>query len=181
MNKYSLRTHMVAHQNCNVVDPPTIQDKWSPPSLPPLTHEDGLQIFVDASNGDDDNDGLSSSTPLRTLHSALRLSRHVTQTTSGANPPQRHILVRGRHYLSSPLEMTSADSGLHIRLATDNGQPAELTGATRLKGIVWTPFTPKPTPPPAPTPPSFLPNTNNVYGDAKPHRDSPGMCFDVTL
>ena len=74
-----------------------------------------------------------------------------------------YIVIRGRHYVGEPIELTAKDSGLHLR--NYDGEAAELTGARALKDLKWTQHTlPPPPPPPSPTPPSFYANMNNVYG-----------------
>ena len=164
--------------NCGLVDAPTIDDVWKQPDLEPPSPDD-VVIYADAEHGNDDlatRDGRSPQAPLRTLEAAVRESRKIVASISpGTEPPQRHIVLTGRHHIAETLQLSSADSGLHIRNGGVGTAPAELTGAKRLTGLVWERYTPKPPKPAPPTPASFIPNENNVYGVAVAGKDSPGI------
>ena len=104
-----------------ILNPPTVADGYAPPLLPTIIEDANasLVLYVDADRGDDANTG-AFDRPLRTVEVAVLRSRSRSST------PSRHLVLRGKHYLPSPIELTSADSGLHLR--NHNGEPAELTG-----------------------------------------------------
>lgn len=190
--------------NCAVPNPPVDHDAWGPPTLTPVP-SDHVVIYVDADHGSDDRvtttSGTSSSSsslfseldapgqspdaPLHSLEAAVRASRAIVAATRpGEVVPPRHIVLIGKHYVSETIQLTPADSGLHIRNGgvCDDGPtsacdvtPGELTGAKRLTGLVWERYTPKPPKPAPPVRASFLANENNVFGVAKAGKDSPGI------
>lgn len=65
-----------------------------------------FNIYVDADNGDDNNDG-SIEAPLKTIYAARDMIREVTETMSN----DIKVLIKGEHYLDRTFELTEEDSG----------------------------------------------------------------------
>ena len=82
----------------NVTAPPNAPANFTPvfpePSL-------GLVVFVDASNGNDDNNGTKSQ-PLKTIEHALA----VTRQPSASGTPRTIILRKGTYFVSSTITIT---------------------------------------------------------------------------
>jgi len=96
---------------------------------PKTTHVDGA-LVVDGSTGDDSNPGTVEK-PLKTIGAAVSLARHAA-----AGSPAKTVEVRaGTYYMTTPLHLTEADSGLTIQ--NYNGEEVWLSGAAPIKELEW--------------------------------------------
>lgn len=67
-----------------------------------------FEIYVDADNGDDKNDGTKEA-PLKTIYAARDLVRKYNATMTN----NIKVLIKGRHYLNKTFELDAADSGMN--------------------------------------------------------------------
>ena len=104
-----------------------------------------VEVFVDADQGEDSNDG-SESTPFASLPHALTRLRTLRSPTT----PACITLRGGRHYLGAlaPSSPRSRDGGLHLTPADSNlilrpygSEAVTLSGGFPLPALNWTEYT----------------------------------------
>eukprot|EP00937_MAST-01D_sp_MAST-1D-sp2_P001006 g1006.t1 len=101
--------------------------KVFPPTFPSAN---GQSIVVDGKNGDDSNAGTVAS-PLKTIGAAVAKAR-ATAARSTVE------LRAGTYYMSEPLNLTEADSGLTLQ--NYHGEEAWLSGAQPIAKLDWEPW-----------------------------------------
>eukprot|EP00936_MAST-01D_sp_MAST-1D-sp1_P001526 g1526.t1 len=101
--------------------------KVFPPTFPSsISHS----IVVDGKKGDDSNAGTVAS-PLRTIGAAVAKARDAVARST--------VEIRaGTYYMSEPLNLTEADSG--ITLQNYNGEEVWLSGAAPIAQLDWKPW-----------------------------------------
>lgn len=97
-----------------------------------ITHKGNKEIFVDASKGNDDNDG-SIHRPLRTLTAARDRVRASNARNNNNNTITILLRGGGRHYLEETLVLDDRDSGLVIEAYSQDDEKVILSGGTPLK------------------------------------------------
>jgi hypothetical protein len=116
---------------CVVKVPPLPSKANSTRSLP-VTSDLSTAIFSDAVSGNDISGDGTLSKPFKTVGRALAATRETGGRTGGT------INLRsGTFFITAPLDLTAADSGLTIRTYPGDDAPAWLSGATPLVGITW--------------------------------------------
>jgi hypothetical protein len=96
----------------------------------PAPRADAHNVFVDAKEGDDSNDG-SKAAPLRTVAAA------VDATRQHPGQPRAIFLRGGMHRLSDTVALGPADSGLNI--SAFGGENVTVSGGRALAGLQWKP------------------------------------------
>ena len=91
-------------------------------------------LVVDCEKGDDANDGLSTTKPMRTLHAAL----HVLATSSSSTTPAVIRVRNGTCYLASPLLLNHTSvSSAGLTITSYPRERATLSGGRLLAGLTW--------------------------------------------
>jgi hypothetical protein len=147
-------------QFCNVSTPSAV-DTYSPPLLP--TPRAGKLIFASASAaGDDEAADGSAARPFATLSRAV---------AAAADVPNSTILVRGGSYfLTEPLRLTAAHSGLTIQ--NFEGERVEVSGGVNfsLPRSAWKPYKQS-------VRWETSTGINNVYGQVSAGSDGDGIVY----
>ena len=119
-------------QNCNV----SLKSGkvYGPHPFHYNSYRDGVEIFVDAENGDDNNNG-DMSHPVKSIEKALKLFRSQI-----VKSPTTIYLRNGTYYLQDTIVLGTTDSGL--TLAGYKDERAVISGGKVYK-FEWKPYTSK--------------------------------------
>ena len=118
-------------QNCNVS---LSSGKYKPRPFLYQSYKEGVEIFVDAVNGNDENSG-DISHPLQSIVKAIEVFRSQV-----VRSPTTIYLRKGIYYLEQTVRLSAADSGLTIAGYEDE---APVISGGKLYKFSWKPYTSK--------------------------------------
>ena len=129
-------------------------------------------IFVDYINGNDNNDGLTLSKPIKHLETAITVARklnlnnniNINNKNNNDGIFKKIVLREGKHYLPNSIFLTSVDSNLLIK--NYNNEKVTLSGAIKLEcdnNNEWKNYS---------SDWKIFNNTDNIYNGALPASNS---------
>jgi len=152
----------------------------SPIAVPPPSRwsssASSLALYVSSSQGNDQHDGLSQETPLRTLEAARDASRSLRFSSGNVSLT---IYMSGTFHLARPLLLNSALDSHTVWSGSGwpGTNPAIISGGIPLRDLIWEPSPLYPSPVLAATLPPEAPSSGTLFslfdGGISPNRRLP--------